>query len=60
MTMPGRTSTKRAVRRKPLLCLLNVRHHWHVESTPDGDRYVRCTKCGKDRNEDLEIPVNLL
>jgi hypothetical protein len=39
------------VRRKPLLCLLNVRHHWHMESTPDGDRYQRCTKCGKDRDE---------
>jgi hypothetical protein len=39
------------VRSKPLLCLLNVRHHWHMESTPDGDRYQRCTKCGKDRDE---------
>ena len=55
--MPGRNSTK-SVRRKPLLCLLNVRHHWHSESTPDGARYQRCTKCGKDRDEDLNIPVD--
>jgi hypothetical protein len=37
------------LRSKPLMCLLNVRHHWAVESGPDGERYERCTKCGKDR-----------
>ncbi|GAA1967883.1 hypothetical protein [Microbacterium deminutum] len=39
------------LRSKPLLCLLNIRHHWEVQSTPDGERYQRCTKCGKDRME---------
>jgi hypothetical protein len=39
------------LRSKPLLCLLNIRHHWEVQSSPDGDRYQRCTKCGKDRME---------
>jgi hypothetical protein len=39
------------VRSKPLLCLLNVRHHWHQEITEDGTRFQRCTKCGKDRLE---------
>ncbi|MEN2741440.1 hypothetical protein ABCS02_26960 [Microbacterium sp. X-17] len=47
-----------AGRRKPLLCRLNLHHHWHLESTPDGGRYMRCTKCGKDRDEDLDIPVD--
>ncbi|MFE4469044.1 hypothetical protein ACFRFH_09505 [Leifsonia sp. NPDC056824] len=47
-----------ASRRKPLLCRLNIHHHWHLESTPDGDRYMRCSKCGKDRDEDLDIPVD--
>jgi hypothetical protein len=35
-------------RRRPLLCRFNVHHDWHGESTPDGGRYVRCTRCGKD------------
>ena len=55
--MPGRNST--IERRKPLLCALNLHHHWHLESTPDGDRFMRCTKCGKDRDEDLKIPIDI-
>jgi hypothetical protein len=39
------------VRSKPLLCLLNVHHHWAPQSTEDGNRYERCAKCGKDRME---------
>jgi hypothetical protein len=57
--MPGHSSTKSPARRKPLLCLLNVRHHWHEESTPDGERYVRCTKCGKDKDEYPNITVEI-
>jgi hypothetical protein len=34
----------------PLLCRLNLRHHWHWESTDDGRRYRRCRTCGKDDN----------
>ena len=34
----------------PLLCRLNVHHHWHAESTEDGQRYYRCSRCGKDGN----------
>ena len=30
-----------------LLCRLNLRHVWHVESTEDGQRYRRCRRCGK-------------
>lgn len=33
---------------RPLACRLNLRHHWHMESTEDGSRYRRCTRCGKD------------
>jgi hypothetical protein len=33
----------------PLLCRLNIRHHWHYETNPeDNHRYSRCTRCGKD------------
>ena len=39
------------LRSKPLLCLLNIRHHWEGQSTADGERYQRCAKCGKDRME---------
>lgn len=39
------------VPRKPLLCVLNVRHHWEIQYTDDGNRYQRCARCGKDRLE---------
>lgn len=32
---------------KALLCKLNLRHDWHIQSTEDGGRYRRCTRCGK-------------
>jgi hypothetical protein len=35
-------------RSRPLLCRLNLRHHWHTESTEDGALYARCIRCGKD------------
>lgn len=48
---PGREARSMItiLRSKPLLCLLNIHHHWEGQSSPDGDRYQRCTKCGKDR-----------
>ncbi|WP_167552360.1 hypothetical protein [Leifsonia xyli] len=55
--MPERNSTKSA-QRKPLLCRLN-RHRWHTETTPDGGRYQRCIRCGKDKDEDLNISVDI-
>ena len=30
-----------------LLCRLNLRHDWHVESTDDGERFKQCRRCGK-------------
>ena len=33
---------------RPLRCRLNIRHDWHGESTEDGERYLRCRRCGKD------------
>ena len=38
---------------KPLLCRLNLRHHWHAESTDDGRRFRRCTRCGKVYDHDM-------
>lgn len=37
-------------RRKPLLCLLNLRHRWVMQSTEDGGRFYCCRVCGKDRH----------
>ena len=31
-----------------VLCRLNLRHAWRVESTEDGQRFRRCLRCGKD------------
>jgi hypothetical protein len=33
---------------KPMLCRLNLRHHWKWQYNPGGERYRRCTRCGKD------------
>jgi hypothetical protein len=32
----------------PVLCRLNLRHHFRWQSTDDGQRYRRCVTCGKD------------
>lgn len=33
---------------KPLLCRLNLHHRWAAEHNPAGERYRRCSTCGKD------------
>ena len=40
---------------KPLLCRLNLRHHWATESTSDGTRFAHCNRCGKDATGPLPI-----
>ena len=41
-TLPGQTTS-------PLLCRLNLRHHWHYETNPeDRTRSRVCARCGKD------------
>jgi hypothetical protein len=37
---------------KPLLCRLNLHHHWKLQYNPAGERYKRCTRCGKDHMGD--------
>ncbi len=32
----------------PLLCQLNLHHHWRWHSTDDGARYRQCVRCDKD------------
>lgn len=35
---------------KPLLCRTNVRHHWEWAHTPDGQRFIRCRACLKEKD----------
>ena len=32
---------------RPLLCRLNLHHHWQRGFTEDGGRYLYCASCGK-------------
>jgi len=34
--------------RKPVLCRMNLHHRWRPAATEDGEKYLRCVRCGKD------------
>ena len=34
---------------KPFLCRTNLRHRWELAETSDGEEFVRCAKCLKER-----------
>ena len=36
---------------RPMLCILNLRHHWQTELTEDGRPYRKCSRCGKEPKE---------
>jgi hypothetical protein len=38
-----------SVQRKPFLCRTNLHHSWESAHTPDGQRFVRCGRCMKER-----------
>jgi hypothetical protein len=39
----------RSTSKIPLLCRLNLRHHWHYVLNPDDNhRFRQCALCGKD------------
>lgn len=54
----ARTTVLSLLRRKPLLCLLNVKHHWMPQWTSEGERYERCALCEKIRNDYSTGPKN--
>jgi hypothetical protein len=33
----------------PITCRLNVWHKWQLAFADDGVRFVRCSRCGKDK-----------
>ncbi len=35
--------------RKPFLCRTNLHHRWELAKTSDGNEYVRCARCLKER-----------
>jgi hypothetical protein len=37
--------------RRPLMCRLNLHHHWQTSYTEDGGRYTSCALCDKIRGE---------
>jgi hypothetical protein len=39
---------------KPLLCRMNVHHHWETARTRDGARFERCARCLKERPDSLK------
>jgi hypothetical protein len=46
---------------RPMMCRLNLHHHWRRYSTEDGsNRYWACDRCGKDRwsNEGGPTPIS--
>jgi len=36
---------------KPLLCRTNLRHTWEWAHTPDGQRFIRCRRCLKEKDD---------
>jgi len=44
------------IQRRPLLCRLNLRHHWQTGHTEDGGRYTYCARCDKMRNDGRTPP----
>ena len=54
------TMTQDPVPRAPLLCRLNLHHHWHTERTEDGSLYRRCRRCGKDNPSTGSAPGNMV
>ena len=43
--------------RRPLLCRLDLRHHWQRGQTEDGGRYMYCTRCEKVRDQGRPTPI---
>lgn len=37
---------------RPWTCRLNLHHSWEWTQTPDGQRYVRCSRCHKEKDDD--------
>jgi hypothetical protein len=44
-TLPEKTTM---TDRKPLLCRFNIKHHWVWHYTDPHERYLVCSRCGKD------------
>jgi hypothetical protein len=40
--------TMNTTTRRPLMCRLNLHHHWRKATTDDGSRFLQCSSCGKD------------
>ena len=45
-----------AAGKKPFLCRTGLHHRWELASTGDGEKFVRCKRCLKERGSGLEDP----
>ena len=49
---------------KPFLCRTNLHHPWELAQTSDGEEYVRCAKCLKERwtglGNDRSVAANVI
>jgi hypothetical protein len=36
---------------KSLLCRTHLHHKWVPERTEDGERFIRCARCGEDHTD---------
>lgn len=49
---------------KPFLCRTNLHHPWELAETSDGEEYVRCAKCLKERwtglGNDRSVAANVI
>jgi hypothetical protein len=45
----ARKGAEKMASRKPFLCRTNLHHRWELAKTSDGNEYVRCARCLKER-----------
>ena len=50
--------------RKPFLCRTNLHHRWELAETSDGEEYIRCRKCLKEKwtglGDDRSVASNVI
>lgn len=49
---------------KPFLCRTNLQHRWELAETSDGEEYIRCRKCLKEKwtglGDDRSVASNVI
>ena len=49
---------------KPFLCRTNLHHRWELAETSDGEEFIRCAKCLKEKwtglGDDRSVASNVI